>query len=208
MHKVYENDDVMIFNKKRYCHCCGNILKNTYVKKIIKKTDSDHFIYSTIGSGYRIYDDILVTKKAYYCSSCHKIFSCFEQSKAMSAQKYYKRRIVSKKEINYVHDMQLKKLLIRILKYRWILFIPGIGGIICMYEIFSSMLREKTKKYDQTKLYIISLVLLIISALIIKNIFITFDNIDYLYKKIITILMSLYSFNIPILIYINNNFNK
>ena len=102
MHKVYENDYLMMYFIKRYCHCCGNVLKRKRIERIVRRGDPDHSSYCNVGTKYRPYDDILVIGKEYYCPSCDKSFSCDEQSEIIDAQKYYGRRIVSKAEIDRI----------------------------------------------------------------------------------------------------------
>ena len=36
MHKIYENDDLMMYFKKRYCYYCGEVLKTHKTERIIK----------------------------------------------------------------------------------------------------------------------------------------------------------------------------
>ena len=36
MHKNYENDDLMMYFKKRNCHCCGNILSKQNIQRLLK----------------------------------------------------------------------------------------------------------------------------------------------------------------------------
>ena len=72
MHKVYENDDLMMYFKKRYCHCCGKVLQRKRTERVVRKGDPDHRAYCTIGRSYKPYGDILVIGKEYFCSSCNK----------------------------------------------------------------------------------------------------------------------------------------
>lgn len=44
MHKIYENDDLMMYFKKRYCPCCGKVLQIEKKERIVKKGDPDHII--------------------------------------------------------------------------------------------------------------------------------------------------------------------
>ena len=209
MHKVYENDDLMMYFKKRYCHCCGKVLKRKRTEKIVHKGDPDHKIYCHIGTTYKPYGDILVIGKEYFCSSCNKSFSCDEQGKVDEAQKYYKRHIVTKEEITNAKNQNLIIANDRILKMRWILLIPILGSLICSFEIYNSYLREKTKSKDLHKLTISSVLFFIGVALIIKLV-IQFSNIDITenYKTLIMLIPSLVSFNLPTLWYINHTFKR
>ncbi len=100
MHKVYECDDLMMYFKKRFCHCCARALQRKSKERIVRKDDPDHKAYCAIGTHYKPYGDILVVGKEYYCPICNKSFSCEEQAKVTKAQKHYKRKIVSNEEIN------------------------------------------------------------------------------------------------------------
>ena len=86
MHKVYENDDLMMYFKKRYCHCCGKVLQIKRCERVVKKGDPDHAQYCHIGTTYKPHGDILVIGKEYYCTSCNKNFSCDEQGRVIDAQ--------------------------------------------------------------------------------------------------------------------------
>lgn len=209
MHKVYENDDLMMYFKKRYCHCCGKVLQKKRTERVVRKGDPDHRAYCTIGRSYKPYGDILVIGKEYFCSSCNKSFSCDEQGKVIEAQKHYQRNIVTKEEITNVKNQNLIIANDRILKMRWILLIPVIGSLICNFEIFNGYLSEKTKSKDLHKLTLSSVLFLIGVALIIKLI-IQFSNIDITdnYKTLIMLIPSLVSFNLPTLWYINHTFKR
>ena len=209
MHKVYENDDLMMYFKKRYCHCCGEVLHRKRTERVVHKGDPDHGVYCTIGGSYRPYGDILVIGKEYFCSSCNKSYSCDEQSEIKKAQKFYQRWIVTKEEITNVKNQNLMIANDRILKMRWILLIPIIGCFICHFVIFNGCLSEKTKSKDLKKLTLSSVLFFIGVALIIK-IVIQVSNIDITenYKTLIMLIPSLVSVNLPTLWYINHTFKR
>ncbi len=100
MHRIYENNDVMMYFKKRYCHCCGKVLSRKRTEKIVRKGDPDYRLYYNIGHSFKPYGDILVIGKEYFCSLCNKSFSCDEQREIIKAQKYYHRHVVTKEEIS------------------------------------------------------------------------------------------------------------
>ena len=102
MHKVYENKDLMMYFRKRYCRCCGKPLTHRRCERVVRKGDEDHFEYCTIGRGYKPHGDILVVGVEYYCEHCCKAFSCDEQSDIKRAQKILGKKIVSEDEIAYV----------------------------------------------------------------------------------------------------------
>ena len=52
MHKVYENDDLMMYFKKRYCHCCGKVLQRKRTERVVRKGDPDHKAYCR---GFEVY---------------------------------------------------------------------------------------------------------------------------------------------------------
>ena len=209
MHKIYENDDLMMYFKKRYCHCCGKVLQRKRTERVVRKGDPDHRAYCTIGRSYRPHGDILVIGKEYFCSSCNKAFSCDEQGEIIEAQKYYQRHIVTKEEITNVKYQKLINANDRILKMRWILLIPIIGSLICNFAIFNGCLSVKTESKDLHKLTLSSVLFFIGVALIIKLV-IQVSNIDIAenYKTIIMLIPSLLSFNIPSLWYINHTFKR
>ena len=209
MHKVYENDDLMMYFKKRYCHCCGKVLQRKRTERVVRKGDPDHKAYCNIGTTYKSYGDILVIGKEYFCSSCNKSFSCDEQGKVIEAQKLYQRRIVTKEEITNVINRNLIIANDRILKMRWILLIPIIGSFICNFEIFNGYLSEKTESKDLHKLTLSSILFFIGVALIVKLV-IQGSNIDITenFKTLIMLIPSLVSFNLPTLWYINHTFKR
>jgi len=102
MHKIYENDDLMMYVKKRYCHCCGNELQIKQTERIVRKGDPDHKAYCSIGTSYKPHGDILVIGRGYYCPLCNKEFSCDEQGKVIEAQNRYKTKVVTREEIDNV----------------------------------------------------------------------------------------------------------
>ena len=208
MHKVYENDDLMMYLKKRYCHCCGGALHRKRTERIVKKGDLDHGAYCTIGTNYKPYGDILVVGKEYYCSSCDKVFSCDEQGKIIEAQKHYGRKIVSKEEVSFVHDNNLIFSANKIMKLKWSLLMPIIGGLICMFFIFNGRLSEKTNTRDGIKLIFSSIIVLVGVALVIKIVLSMFASVDFInrYETMIMLIPSILSFNLPILWYINRKF--
>ena len=207
MHKVYENDDLMMHFKKRYCHCCGEVLHKKRTERIVRKGDQDHRAYCTIGRSYKPYGDILVIGKEYFCSSCNKSFSCDEQGKVIEAQKHYKRHIVTDEEIANVKNQKLIIVNDRILKMRWLLLFPVIGGIICTFKIFNGCLREKTNNKDLHKLILSALLVFIGIAIVIKLVLSTVNNeILNKYQTLFMLIPSLLSFNMPILWYINHTF--
>lgn len=207
MHKVYENDDLMMYFKKRYCHCCGKVLQRKRTERVVRKDDPDHKVYCHIGTTYKPYGDILVVGKEYFCSSCNKSFSCDEQGKIIEAQKHYQRHIVTKEEITNVKNQKLMTANDRILKLRWLLLIPIIGGIICTFKIFNGCLREKTNDKDLHKLILSALFVFIGVAIIIKLVLSTVNS-EMLnkYQTLFMLIPSLLSFNMPILWYINHTF--
>ncbi len=209
MHKVYENDDLMMYFKKRYCHCCGNVLQRNKIKRIVRKEDPEHKIYCTIGATYKPHGDIIVVGKEYYCPSCKKSFSCNEQNKVIEAQKKYQRNIVTDEEIADVDNNNMLISNSNILKLKWILLIPVIGGLICMFKIFNGNLSKKTKSKDGTKLMLSSILVFLGVVLVVKLVLSMF-NIDFInkYGTIIMLIPSLLSFNMPILLYINYMFKK
>lgn len=209
MHKVYENNDLMMYFKKRYCHCCGKVLQRKKTERIVRKGDPDHRAYCTIGRSYKPYGDILVIGKEYFCSSCNKSFSCDEQGKVIEAQKHYKRHIVTDEEIANVNNQKLIIVNYSILKMRWLLLFPVIGGIICTFKIFNGCLREKTNNKDLHKLILSALLVFIGVAIVIKLVLSTVNN-EMLnkYQTLFMLIPSLLSFNMPILWYINHTFKR
>lgn len=209
MHKVYENDDLMMYFKKRYCHCCGKVLQRKKTERVVRKGDPDHRAYCTIGRSYKPYGDILVIGKEYFCSSCNKSFSCDEQGKVIEAQKHYKSHIVTDEEIANVKNQKLIIINDRILKMRWLLLFPVIGGIICTFKIFNGCLREKTNNKDLHKLILSALLVFIGVAIVIKLVLSTVNN-EMLnkYQTLFMLIPSLLSLNMPILWYINHTFKR
>lgn len=208
MHKVYENNDIMMYFKKRHCHCCGNTLITKKTKRIVKKGDQDHNGYCNIGRAYHPYGDILVIGRDYYCPTCKRIFSCDEQAEIIDAQKYYNRHIVTENEILFVKSNKISKSIIKVNKFKWFLLIPVVGSFICLFYISNGRLNEKMHKHDGYILTFTPLIIVIALALIMKLLFTLIgmhgDSNDY--QNIIIIIACLLSFNLTMLWYINHRF--
>ena len=208
MHKVYENDDLMMYFKKRYCHCCGEVLHKKRTERIVRKSDPDHSYYCHIGTTYKPHGDILVVGKEYFCSSCNKVFSCDEQSEITDAQKHYKKYIVTTEEINIVKNKNIETARKCILKMRWLLLIPIIGVILCDFKIFNGCLRTQTKPKDSPRI-VLSTIIFILVAIAVKLV-LSLINIEILnaYSRIIMAILGSLAANIPTLILINTRFKK
>ena len=135
MHKVYENDDLMMYVRKRFCCGCGGALERKRTERIIRKGDPDHLSYCMVGTSYKPHGDILVISKEYYCPVCQRPFSCDKQREVMEAQKHYQRKIVSEEEITSVQKDQMKLAIYQLLRCRWLLMFPVFGSLICMFSI-------------------------------------------------------------------------
>lgn len=207
MHKVYENDDLMMYFKKRFCHYCASAMRRKRTERIVRKGDPDHREYCMIGTHYKPYGDILVVGKEYYCPVCDKSFSCDEQGKIIQAQKYYKRKVVSYEEINAVYSNIMSSAIKKIKRYRWILLLPIVGGLAYMFLLCNGILREKMGEKDGTKLLLSSILIMTGVALVTKFALSIFNNVEGLnaYKNGF-ILLSMLSFNAPVLWYINQKF--
>ena len=152
MHKIYENDDLMMYFKKRYCHCCGTSLQRKRTERIVRKGDPEHKAYCMVGTTYKPYGDILVIGKEYHCPSCGKSFSCDEQEKVIEAQKYHQKKILTIEEINDTYSNNVQVSVQNIAKLRWMLLLPIIGGLISMFIISNGKLSEKTNSKAVVKL--------------------------------------------------------
>lgn len=208
MHKVYENDDLAMFFKKRYCRYCGEVLSLKKTERVVKKGDPDHSEYCCIGTHYHFYGDILVIGKEYYCVKCEKSFSCEKQHEVVEAQKFYKKKIVTDEEIENAYNYNFMREQRNLLKGRWFLLIPYFGGWICIFLIFNTKLKIKTKRYDGLKLIILGCIALLIGGLIAKLLLHLFNGILDLnnLSSLITFIFAMYFYNFPILWYINHKF--
>lgn len=110
MHKIYENDDLMMYVKKRYCRCCGGVLKRQKTERIVRKGDPEHHAYCTIGRGYKPHSDILVIGMQYYCEKCKLEFSCQEQAYIIKAQKELNRKLVSSDEVRSIIENKKRRM--------------------------------------------------------------------------------------------------
>ncbi len=208
MHKVYENDDLMMYVRKRYCCCCGSVLERKRSERIVKKGDPDHLSYCMVGTSYKPYGDILVIGKEYYCPVCQRSFSCDKQGQVIEAQKHYQRKIVSEEEIALVESDQMKLAVGQMLRRRWLLFLPVVGSLICSFMIFNGRLSQMTEKKDGAKMLLANMLVFLGVALVIKIILSFFGNVEFLrtYQSTIMLIPALLSFNIPTLWYINHTF--
>lgn len=202
MPKAYEFDDVLMFFKKRYCHCCGGKLSIRSTEKVVDKNE-----YTSSGRYQYVYnEDVTVIGKEYYCSKCDKSFSCDEQEKVNQAQKLYQRKIVSDGEISNIINQNQTSSLEKLSKLKWTLLIPVIGHFICTAYIFSGELSNKTAKGDLHKLTISTLLVFIGVALVVKLVLSMFNGIEFINNSetVLMLIPSLLSFNMPVLWYINN----
>lgn len=208
MHKVYENDDLMMYFHKRHCSCCGGVLERKRTERIVKKGDPDHLSYCTVGTSYKPYGDILVIGKEYYCPVCQRTFSCDKQGQVMEAQEHYHRKIVSEEEIFLVQKDQMRLAIHQLLWCRWLLLLPVIGSLICSFMIFNGRLSQLTDKKDGAKLLIANLLVFLGIALVIKVVLGFFGDVEFVrtYQSTIMLVPALLSFNIPTLWYINHIF--
>ena len=211
MHKIYENDDLMMYFKDRFCHCCGKALKIKKTERIVRKGTKEHRSYSNIGVAHHyFYGDLLVIGKEYYCASCNKTFTCDEQSIIIEAQKKYGRRIVSEEEITDTKNCIKAENFNAILKQRWLLLIPVIGGVLCGISMSNSLLDEEIeKKINMSKLTAFSAYLVLGIAIILK-VALCIANNEMLnkYQIALVAIPSLLSFNIPTLWFINHTFKR
>lgn len=209
MHKIFENDDLMMYFKKRYCHCCGKALQRKRTERVVQRGDPDHIIYCTVGRTYKPYGDILVIGKEYYCPACDKSFSCDEQAKVIKAQKYHKRNIVTDEEIKTAKSNSISASKQNALNLRWFLLIPILGGLISMFAIFNGTLSEATKSRDGSKI-LLSSVLTFVGVALIAKLILSMFNSDFTsaYNTILMLIPSALSFNVPVLFYINNTFKN
>lgn len=206
MHKVYENDDLLMYFKKRYCHVCGKTLQRKRSKRIVRKGDPDHKTYCTVGKYYKPYGDILVIGKEYFCSCCNTSFTCDRQSEVIDAQKYYRKKIVTEQEIQQVQANGQITAIQNIKKARWLLLIPIIGGLVCSFSIFNGKLQERSQNNDGGKLLFASVVAAVCIALLIKFLLAMFAGNAFVaqYDDIMIIISAALAFNLPVLWYINH----
>ena len=208
MHKVYENDDLMMYVRKRFCCCCGSALERKRTERIVRKGDPNHLSYCMVGTSYKPHGDILVIGKEYYCPGCQCSFSCDKQGQVMEAQKHYQRKIVSEEEITSVQKDQMRLAISQLLRCRWLLLLPVLGSLICSFMIFNGRLSSLTGKKDGVKLLMANTLVFLGVALVIKIILGLFGNVEFIrtYQSTIMLIPSLLSFNIPTLWYINHTF--
>lgn len=206
MHKVYENNDLMMYFKKRYCHVCGKALQKKRSERIIMKGDPEHKTYCTVGTTYKPYGNIMVIGKEYYCYCCEKTFTCDEQSKIIEAQKHYGKKIVTEQEIQNVQSNGLIVSMHNIKKARWLLLIPVVGGLVCSYGIFNGKLQIMTENRDGAKLLFASVAAVVLIALVMKLLLAIFSGNEFVaqYSNLLMIMPATFAFNFPVLWYINH----
>ena len=208
MHKVYENDDLMMYVRKRYCHCCGGVLMRKRTERIVRKGDPDHLSYCMVGAYYKPYGDILVIGKEYSCPACQRTFSCDAQGQVREAQKHYQRKVVSGEEIALVQKEKMALAVSRLLRFRWLLLLPVIGSLICSFMIFNGRLRQRTGEKDRIKILLAEVLVFMGVALVVKAVLSIFSDVEFLrtYQSAIMLILALMSVNIPALWYINRTF--
>lgn len=198
MHKIYENDDLAMYFKKRYCCHCSNVLKRNRTERIVKTTDPDHKYYCSIGVKYHFYGDILIVGKNYFCPKCKKYFSCDEQSKIIDAQRLYKKKIVSNEEIINADKEKLKSNKTKLQKLKYLLLIPVIGGVILQIILINGNYGIEDK--DKTKLFLSSWIVLFGVAIVVKLGLMPFSTYEFIreYGNYLTVGSALLSFNVPV----------
>ena len=211
MHKVYENDDLAMYLKKRYCPCCGNTLERKRTERVVTKDDPDYKSYCSIGVGYKPRGDITVIGRSYYCPVCQRTFSCDEQRDVIRTQKAYGKKIVSKQEIAAVRKRREETLKRRDRRLKWWLLLPVIGGIICLYLLYNNSPHLKLRGM-RAKVPFFCIILFTATAALMKLIFyliLLFHHSLFLEQSqnILALIAALLSFNIPVL-WVIDSINK
>jgi len=204
MHKIYENDDLMMYVKKRYCRCCGSVLQRRKTERIVKKGDPEHRVYCTVGASYHPHGDVLVIGREYYCEKCNQRFSCEEQGRIKAAQKEFKRKIVSLEEVRATGDRGVEKSLRLLKKMRWCLLIPVIGWFLCAVMIFNGKLSDRVRSKDFVLIMAFSMIISVLVACISRSIISLFPNFCFLQVLTvdeISLGLAALSFNIPTFVY-------
>lgn len=202
MHKVYENDDVAMYFKKRYCYCCGNTLDRKRTERVVTKNDPDYKSYCSIGITYKPHGDILVVGRSYYCPNCQRTFTCDEQSDVINAQKAYGRKIVSEQEIATTRERRAKSLREKRIRLKWWLLIPVIGGIVCLYLLYSDKSHFEFKGISAKVPLLCIIVFVAVAALmrLISYLIMLYHQSLFLeqYQNILALIVALLSFNVPV----------
>lgn len=189
MHKIYENNDLMMYARKRYCHYCGRPLSHRRCERIVRKSDPDHRKYcSSFGvrpfvfvGKYRLHGDLRVIGTEYYCEHCDKSFSCDEQGEIKNAQNYFVRHVVSKEEVDYVVKgkyipLEKQNQLINkedvftniLERYKPLLWIPILGCFVFWNKIPRQIIDQTTITKTRRKSFVLSFfALLLVSAIFI-----------------------------------------
>lgn len=202
MHKIYENDDIAMYFKKRYCSYCGNRLDRKRTERVVAKDDPDHKTYCSIGVSYKPHKDILVIGRSYYCSICQRTFTCDEQRDVIHAQKALGKKIVSEQEIATVRERRIESLKKRRTWLKWWLLIPVIGGIICLFLLYNNDSQVEFKGIS-AKVPFLCIILFVAVAALMKLIFyliLLFYQSLFLeqYQNIFAFIVALLSFNLPV----------
>lgn len=219
MYYIRENNDLDRHLKKRYCHCCGRELETRWVEKPFKEQYieifGERYYYIRTFGKWCFYDDkIVLLTNEYHCSDCDKSFSVYEQRDIIQAQKELDRNILSEQEIANSKEHNLLLATQKIKDMRWLSWIPCLGGIALYWKAFSYPLSKKSKGTDSWKILVASFaniaILLLAWGILFKIVSIDGinPNIQFILKRVIPQITSLWSFNLPILWYINNRFPK
>ena len=195
----------MMYFKKRYCRCCGGILKRKRTERVVRRGDSDDYLCCNRFGGR--YDAVLVIGTDYYCPACDKMFYCDEQSNIICAQKHFQRKIVSEKEICFACNKRLDSSVQRIKKHKWLFLIPIIG-LLLTFLFMPEALEKNTNPKD--KVYLISspFIVFICVAGAIKLLLSMYGSIQVLndHQRLIMLIPALLSSGLPIFWYINHKF--
>ena len=207
MRKVYVNNDLSMYFKKKHCRYCGHILEIKKTKRIVTPYDSEYGSYC-MGRCNIPDGDLLVIGKDYYCPHCERIFLCQEQSKITRAQKFFGKKIVSEEEIAEAEHQMLMKRMQLMLKLRWMLLIPFFGSLAYLCMIAAGMISEIEEPKDMKILHCTSIGGLLVS-LCIEKLILHFGNIDGnsiwgIVLGIVLEIMPFWMFNLPMLIYITH----
>ena len=206
--KVWENNDLMMYFKKRHCRCCGNPLQRKRTENLLLVGTPEHRAYLFNKPRSSGNYDILLIGTDYYCPCCDKMFSCAEQIEIIAAQKYYKTKTVSEEQVRFARENKILCAKKRIRDFRWFLFIPVVGLILCYFYITQGPLTKTITHKENSWLMLLTPVVFFAVAYIMKLMLSTYfaGTLSFDLLRLIMIIPAIFAMNLPILWYINHKF--
>ena len=188
-----------------YCGNCATRLVRKKNSRIVQEGDKefDRRLGSVIGLGMDSYKYVTYT---YLCPCCGVETTYDEQFLILKTQKIYRKKIVTKEEIDSTDSRWLEIDWNRLKKSRWLMMFPGIGGLVCSFLAFGSKASEKITNKELGILFFVPLVAVLFGTYcMLRQWLPLLYHIPFIqtYSRLITVGISHYAYNLATLIILN-----